>query len=527
MNKNTILFVVFSALTIFIWYVFVAPPQQQPKQQPQQTQESQIESKAKTSTDNQSEPLSLKSSDEVTLKESIKIQEEEINIETEKYKATFSNRGAAVLNWSIKEKSGEWVDLVLPQAAPVMGNFIGSNYKIVSKSNDKIVFEHTSHEGWKITKTYNLSDSYMHNLKISLEKVREEASLPRVDIEWGPGLGTDMKEMKENIAVTRALAYTAGKPGKLRKLKKESESAQLFRWAAIDNRYFLAAFIPENSMDFDQIIPSRLDKKHPYSITLTTLSPKDAEKKEYSVNFYLGPKGYSYLKSYNLNLEKAVDFGFFGFLGKLAFAILTFLYKTTNNYGWAIIILTLTIQVLVMPLTLKSFRAAAAMKRVQPMIKEIQDKFKDNPQRLNQEMLHIYKSQKVNPLGGCLPMLLQLPIFWAFFTMLRNAYELRSEGWILWVNDLSAADHFMNLGAFNLNLLPLIMGIGMFLQQKMTTATSDPTQRRIMYIMPIVFTFMFWTFPSGLVLYWLTNSVASMILQFFVIRKDNARVKHA
>jgi YidC/Oxa1 family membrane protein insertase len=360
----------------------------------------------------------------------------------------------------------------------------------------------------------------MNNLTISLSKVRADAVLAQVELEWGPGLGTDEKEQKENVSLTRALAFSAAKPGKIKKLKKESVSAPLYRWAAIDNRYFLAAFIPEKSIDFDQIIPSRLDKKRPYSITITANAPKESESKEYSINFYLGPKGYTYLKTYNLGLEKAVDFGFFGFLGKLAFSVLSFLHNVTGNYGWAIIILTLIIQVLILPLSLKSYKAMAGMKRVQPMIKDIQAKFKDNPQRLQAEMMNLYKSQKVNPLGGCLPMLLQLPIFWAFFTMLRNAYELRNEAWILWVKDLSAADQIMQLGVFNLNLLPLIMGLGMFFQQKMTTAAADPMQRRIMYIMPIVFTFMFWTFPSGLVLYWLTNSVCSMILQFAIMKTD-------
>jgi YidC/Oxa1 family membrane protein insertase len=140
-------------------------------------------------------------------------------------------------------------------------------------------------------------------------------------------------------------------------------------------------------------------------------------------------------------------------------------------------------------------------------------------------MINIYRTQKVNPLGGCLPMLLQLPIFWAFFTMLRNAYELRSAGWILWVKDLSAADHFIMIGSFCIHLLPLIMGFGMFLQQKMTAVTSDPTQKKIMYIMPILFTFMFWSFPSGLVIYWITNSVISMIEQYFVLKKEEARIK--
>jgi YidC/Oxa1 family membrane protein insertase len=180
--------------------------------------------------------------------------------------------------------------------------------------------------------------------------------------------------------------------------------------------------------------------------------------------------------------------------------------------------LTVIIQILVFPLTLKSFKSSAVIKRVQPIIKDIQSRYKDNPQRLKAEMLNIYRSQKVNPLSGCLPVLLQLPIFWAFFTMLRNAYELRNERWILWVKDLSAADQFMQFGSFDLNLLPLIMGIGMFFQQRMTV-TSDPVQRKTMYIIPAIFTFMFWSFPSGLVIYWLTNSLISTIEQYFIIKK--------
>ena len=220
-----------------------------------------------------------------------------------------------------------------------------------------------------------------------------------------------------------------------------------------------------------------------------------------------------------MGLEKTVDFGFFGFLGKLATSALFALYGLTNNYGWAIIIMTIIIQILVLPLTLKSFRAMAGMKKIQPIMKEIQTKYKNDPKRLQVEMMNLYKTHKVNPFGGCLPMLLQLPIFWALFQTLRNAYELRYSPWILWVKDLSASDSLFYMGSIAFNMLPLIMGLIMFLQQKMTTATSDPTQRKMMYIMPIIFTLMFWGFPSGLVLYWLTNSVVSIFVQFFVLRK--------
>jgi YidC/Oxa1 family membrane protein insertase len=456
----------------------------------------------------------------------IEIEEEIINIESEKYKAVFTNKGAAILSWSIKEKNGHWINLVLPESSPVMSNLPNSIYKIVSKSNNKIIFEYISTEGWKITKTYNLSDLYMHSLDIVIEKNGKTKILtPQIDLKWGPGLGTDIKEMKENIALTRALAYTIRKPNKLKKLKNSHEIAPLFKWAAIDNRYFLAAFIPKNSSDFNKIISTRFDKKHPYSLVFTATVPQDVAKKEWSINFYLGPKSYTYLKTHNLGLEKTVDFGFFGFLGKIVFTVLTFFYKITQNYGWAIIMITTVIQILVLPLTLKSLKSVTAMKHIQPMIKDIQTKYKDNPKRLQVEMLNIYKSQKVNPFGGCLPMLLQLPIFWAFFTMLRNAYELRNEAWFLWIKDLSASDKFVHFGSFNINLLPIIMGLGMFLQQKMTAATSDPAQRKIMYIMPIMFTFMFWSFPSGLVIYWITNSIISIIEQYFMIRRNSVHIK--
>ncbi|MDR1721079.1 MAG: membrane protein insertase YidC [Endomicrobium sp.] len=507
MNRNSILFIVLSVFTLFVWYFF--PPQNQ--QLPQESAPAQNN-------------VSVSNTGKIAVRRANKYSEENINIETERYKAVLTNKGAAILSWVIKEKNGQCVDLVVPESAPVMANFPDEIYKIVSKSDKEVVFEHVSPYGWKITKTYNFSNLYMHQLNVSIEK-NTGACFPKIVFKWGPGLGTDKKELKENNLVTRVSAYTASVPSKFEKLKNASKSAPLYKWAAIDNKYFLAAFIPEKPADFDKIVSFRPDNKHPYFLALTATADKNVNKKDYSIKFYLGPKGYKLLKTYNLGFEKTVDFGFFGFLGKIAFAVLAFFHKLTGNYGWAIIMLTTVIQILVLPLTLKSFKSAAMMKNIQPVVKDIQTKYKDNPQRLQAEMLNVYRSQKVNPLGGCLPMLLQLPIFWAFFTMLRNVYELRNEGWILWIKDLSAADHFMRVGSFNVNLLPLIMGIGMFFQQKMTTATSDPTQRKIMYIMPIAFTFMFWSFPSGLVVYWLTNSVISIIEQYFTIKKDAVRVK--
>ena len=529
MNKNTLKFIVFSALVIFGWFFLF--PQEKP-QAPTTAPVSQSDQQAQSSQNlpaSQTAAAPAQTTGFAQSAQKTDQPQQTVLIENENYKVELTNIGAGVLSWQTKEQNGQWVELILDKNMPAMING-NEAYTLVSSDNQKAVFEYVSPNGWKITKTFSFSqDSLMHNLNIKLESIARGAFLPPLDLGWGPGLGTDERNLKDNLAETRITAYPAQKPFKLEKFKNTmSENASQFAWATLDNRYFLIAFIPKNRDDFAQISSDREDKKHPYSLTLKTKTPSNnVSQAEYSIDFYVGPKGYSYLKTYNLGLEETVDFGFFGFLGRLAFSVLTFLYGITGNFGWAIIILTIIIQILISPLTFKSFRSMAAMKKVQPLIKEIQDKYKNDKQRLQAEMMNLYKVHKVNPLGGCLPMLCQLPIFWAFFTMLRNAYELRGAGWILWVNDLSAADSIFQISGFSIHLLPLIMGAGMFFQQKMTTATSDPTQKKMMYILPIVFTFMFWSFPAGLVLYWLTNSVCSMAGQFAITKRDAAKVKKA
>src|SRR6185437_985754 len=195
---------------------------------------------------------------------------------------------------------------------------------------------------------------------------------------------------------------------------------------------------------------------------------------------YAGPKGYTRLHMYGKKLEEAVDFGFFSTLGKWTLQAIEYRARLTGNYGWAIVILTFLIDVLRVPLTLKAYKAPFAMKALQPQIAALQKQYKSDPKRLNIEMMNLYKKTGTNPFGGCLPMFLQLPIFWAFFTTLRNAYELRGSPWIFWVRDLSAADPY--------RILPIVMGVAMFFQQRMSGAVTDPTQRQMMLVMPVVFT---------------------------------------
>ncbi len=527
MQKNTLMFVLFSTIFLLAWYMFFQPNQQQQMLlQQEQTVQQQKNftddvNESQKSQNTNSEALLTSANNNDIFSQSVK--EEEIIVETEKYKIVFTNKGAAVKSWYIKESNGALVDLVLPEASPVLANFPGSIYEIVEKTDNKIVFSYTFMQDWKITKTFDLSEDYLHFANVKLEKLKQDTKLPDIDFDWGPGLGTDNKELKENVSVTRVLGYTSTKPSKLEKIKEQVNPAQIYKWTAIDNRYFLAAFIPDNSLSFVNVGMIKQNKRTAPIYMLSAKVKQEEQVQNFSFKFYVGPKSYSYLKTFDIGLEKTVDFGFFGFLGRIAMSILFAIYGLTNNYGWAIIILTILIQILVLPLTLKTFRSTAAMKKIQPIIKDLQTKYKNDPKRLQVEMMNLYRTQKVNPFGGCLPLFLQLPIFWALFTTLRNAYELRYAPWVLWVKDLSASDSLFYMGSISFNLLPLIMGLGMFLQQKMTTAVSDPTQKKMMYIMPLIFTLMFWGFPSGLVLYWLTNSIVSMIVQFFVLRKEEQK----
>ena len=238
---------------------------------------------------------------------------------------------------------------------------------------------------------------------------------------------------------------------------------------------------------------------------------KPGEKRVWDMQFYIGPKNYSKLKAIGHGLDRSVDFGFFSPLAKLANSSLVYFHKITGNYGAAIIILSVLIQLMLTPLSLKSYKAMAVMKKIQPEMQSIQKRYKEDPKRMNAEVMDLYKRHGTNPLGGCLPMLLQIPVFFALFTALRNSWDLHGAPFIFWVKDLSAKDPFY--------VMPIVMGGIMFLQQNLNPQTSDPSQAAMMKWMPVIFTFMFLTFPSGLVLYWLINSTWGFAQTMYLQKK--------
>ena len=239
---------------------------------------------------------------------------------------------------------------------------------------------------------------------------------------------------------------------------------------------------------------------------------------EFKFNGYIGPKDYKILEAIKPELTNAIEYGWFTFAAAPLFQLLMFLHGLVGNWGWAIVLLTLIIRLVLFPLTFKGMISMQKLKEVSPKVKELQAKHKGDPQRMNAAVMALYKKEGANPLGGCLPLLMQIPVFFAIYRVLLNAVELKGAEWILWINDLAHMDPYF--------VLPILMGASMYYQQRITPSNfTDPMQEKIFRFLPIIFTFFFVTFPAGLVLYWLMNNIFSIAQQFVVNNKFKAMKK--
>jgi len=289
-------------------------------------------------------------------------------------------------------------------------------------------------------------------------------------------------------------------------------------WTGYAGTYFLAAMIPEE--DYGQRLWQKLRDR---TVEAKLIFPLAAIKGELKLKAYIGPKDFDVLGTVGHELSRAVDLGWFGFIAVGFLHIFKLSHEITGNFGVDIILLTVLIKVLFIPLTHKSFKSMQEMQKLQPQMVKIREKFKDNSEQMNKEIMELYRRHKVNPLGGCLPMLLQLPVFFGLYSALMNTVELRHAPFLLWINDLSAPDRLGSLAIPFVNnpgipVLTLLMGGSMFIQQWMTPSTADPQQRQVMMIMPIMFTVMFVNFPSGLSLYWLVNNILTIAQQYYMNR---------
>ncbi|QJQ23226.1 membrane protein insertase YidC [Pseudomonas sp. SK] len=320
-----------------------------------------------------------------------------------------------------------------------------------------------------------------------------------------------------------AALWTASEPYKKVSMKdidkgnlKENVSGG---WVAWLQHYFVTAWIPAKSDS--NVVQTRKDSQGNYIIGYTgpALSVPAGGKVETSAMLYAGPKIQSKLKELSPGLELTVDYGFLWFIAQPIFWLLQHIHSLLGNWGWSIIVLTMLIKGLFFPLSAASYRSMARMRAVAPKLAALKERFGDDRQKMSQAMMELYKKEKINPLGGCLPILVQMPVFLALYWVLLESVEMRQAPWILWITDLSIKDPFF--------ILPIIMGATMFIQQRLNPTPPDPMQAKVMKMMPIIFTFFFLWFPAGLVLYWVVNNCLSIAQQWYITRSIEAATKKA
>lgn len=314
---------------------------------------------------------------------------------------------------------------------------------------------------------------------------------------------------------------------KIKKIKDKNVYTGKLRWIAIQDRYFISSIIPKNYQEASMRLFINQDDilEAQYMQPESVINPGTQHVFEFEL--YFGPKSMKILGKSDYDLDKAINFGMFDFIAKPCVWVMNFIYGFIPNYGVAIIILTTMTKILLWPLGTKSYKSMGEMKKIQPLMAEIREKYKNDKKRMNQEVMGLYKTYKINPMGGCLPMIAQIPVFFALYRMLYEAIELRHAPFFGWIIDLSAPDRLFHFNfsipfmqpPYGIPVLTIIMGASMLLQQRMSPPPGDPAQAKMMMLMPIVFTFIFINFSSGLVLYWLTNNLLSISQQYYISKK--------
>ncbi len=285
-------------------------------------------------------------------------------------------------------------------------------------------------------------------------------------------------------------------------------------WAAMIQHYFLGAIIPEQDENNLYYTKSPGDDRYVLGLVSPAKSVESGQSEVFTTRFFVGPKLQSVLEELAPGLDLTVDYGILTVIAKPVFWVLEAIHSVVGNWGWAILGVTLVIKLIFFPLSSASYRSMANMRKFTPKIQQLKERYGDDRQRMSQAMMELYKKEKINPLGGCLPMLVQIPVFIALYWVLLESVEMRQAPFIFWINDLSIRDPYY--------VLPLLMGISMYIQQKLNPAPPDPMQAKLLAALPFVFTLFFAFFPAGLVLYWVANSVLSIAQQWYITRKVEA-----
>ncbi len=554
MEKRTLLAFVLSFIVLVTWSYFYTPKEAPAPEEPAQkesVQKGPVQSEAVTESDTlaQSTPGEIVKE---TAGPAQPLNEELIEIDTPLYSAVFSNIGPTIRSFKLKnyrqtiDPNSPLIELV--NLGEGQGGFLELSFKGASLSQRRntayevegasmkletggmpreLVFNHTNSDGIMTKQTFRFyPDTY--KIDFNVDVVNRSANM--VEGKISALIRARNPEGKTGYYSFNGLVILADKKLDEIKIKKTTDEKAVegnLEWMAYENAYFLSALAPESP--WKGIFRGRLLQSGnlvgTYEPPALKLNPS-AQVSE-SFHLYMGPRELDLLKGFGQNLDKAVNFGWTNIIAKPLLYVLRFFEKYIHNYGLAIIVLTILVKMLFWPLTHKSYKSMGEMKKIQPRIMAIREKYKHDKQQMNKEMMGLYRTYKVNPMGGCLPMVIQIPVFFALFRVLGSAIELRHAPFMLWITDLSAPDRLFHLPfklplmspPYGIPVLTLLMGASMFLQQKMTPSPGDPAQAKMMMFLPLIFTFFFINFPSGLVLYWLVNNLLSIGQQYRILKR--------
>jgi YidC/Oxa1 family membrane protein insertase len=553
MEKRTILAFVLSFLVLIIWsYVFGPKQNQAPKPDAPPQKESVNAESDRPKAPAVAPPAIVEVPEKREERPASSAAEKEIEIDTRFYRAVFSSEGPSILSFKLKDyqettdPDSPLIDLVNLEEGMGGKLLVGfgettaaRNMKMIyevdrdnmrlepGSSAQDLVFRAVTPTGIAIRQTYRFyPDQYRIDLTVDLVNQSGAPVTGSVAADLRALAPKEKKSYYSYVGLVLLLEDKL-KEVKIKEASEEKLLAGQIDWMAYEDDFFISAVIP------DQPAKATFRGRLSASGVLqgTYLSPStsiDASEKLTSrFTLYFGPRDLGILKQLGKKLERAINFGWTDIIAKPLLYLLRFFNRYIHNYGVSIILLTILVKILFWPLTHKSYKSMKEMQKLQPRMAKMREKYKNDKAQLNKEMMALYKTYKVNPMGGCLPMIIQIPVFFALFRILGTAIELRQAPFALWIDDLSAPDRLFQFPfeipfmspPYGIPVLTLLMGASMFIQQKMTPTPGDPTQAKIMLFLPIIFTFMFINFPSGLVLYWLVNNLLSIGQQYRIHKR--------
>jgi len=536
MDKKTILAIALSFLVVLGYQYFFA--KQEPAQQSQQQQQQQAKPEQAPAQGSQSAPAAAAA---------VKIPKEEIKqaaagkdilVDTPLYTAVLNTRGGVLTSFKLKNYHGtldpgsgliEMVNVQEGMQYPLTTTFPESSLEVGPDSiyetkvtsldlaglaePKQLVLTYSGPAGIKVEKAFTFyPGKYEVGLELRVINSSSNTLAQKAVLGWYEY--ADPKAESDDYGRTGPIYFSknAIETVDTKKMEAYKFVGTDISWAGYESKYFIAAIIPKQPTLTGLVLGKSVNN-------LTTVAldgPKNTipanQTAFFNYTLYMGPKDYAILKDASVGLENSIDFGdWIKWLALPLLLALKFLYGFVHNYGVAIIIITIIIKIIFWPLGNKSYKSMKEMQALQPHMNELREKYKNDKARLNQEVMQLYKSHKVNPMGGCLPMVIQIPVFFGLYKTLLYSIELRHAPFVFWIQDLSAKDPYY--------ITPIIMGATMFWQQKMSPQMGDPMQAKLMLLMPIVFTFLFLNFPAGLVIYWLFNNILSIGQQYYVQKK--------